>query len=43
MEELPLFVTQWNHRAWGLVASSRGYVAMIYPGTSLSLSLSNIY
>ena len=37
-KDFPLFVTQWNHRSWGLVALSRGYVAMIYPGISLCLS-----
>ena len=30
---LPLFLTQWNHREWGLIGVSRGYVSMIYPGS----------
>ena len=27
----PLFMTQWNHREWGLRALSRGYAALVYP------------
>jgi len=29
----PVFLTQWNHRAWGLVAVTRGYAAAIYAGS----------
>ena len=30
--KLPVFLTQWNHREWGLVGFSRGYLSVIYPG-----------
>ena len=29
---LPLFFTQWNHRAWGLQGVQRGYMMVLYPG-----------
>lgn len=28
----PVFLTQWNHRPWALVAARRGYIACIYAG-----------
>ncbi|MBN2287788.1 MAG: alpha/beta fold hydrolase [Candidatus Glassbacteria bacterium] len=28
----PVFVTQWNHRGWALVAVRRGYVGCVYAG-----------
>ena len=28
----PVFVTQWNHRKWALLALQRGYMAVIYAG-----------
>ena len=28
---LPVFLTQWTHRAWANVAVSRGYVGVVYP------------
>jgi pimeloyl-ACP methyl ester carboxylesterase len=32
-KKLPMFLTQWNHREWGLLGVSRGYISMIYPGS----------
>ncbi len=32
----PVFMTQHNHRAWGLVAVKRGYIACIYNGSDSS-------
>jgi hypothetical protein len=29
---LPVFLTQWNHRAWGLQGVQRGYLMVLYPG-----------
>ena len=29
---LPVFMTQWNHRGWALIAVRRGYVGCIYAG-----------
>ena len=29
---LPLFLTQWNHRSWGLQGVQRGYMMVLYPG-----------
>ena len=29
---LPTFLTQWNHRGWGLTAVQRGYMTAVYPG-----------
>lgn len=29
----PVFMTQWNHRAWALVALSRGWAAAVYAGS----------
>ena len=31
----PLFLTQWNHRSWALVGLSRGYCAIVYPGSDV--------
>lgn len=28
----PVFMTQWNHRKWALLALQRGYMAVIYAG-----------
>ena len=38
---LPLFLTQWNHRSWGLQAVQRGYMLVSRRGPSL-LSLRSI-
>ena len=32
---MPLFLTQWNHRNWALTALSRGYCAIVYPGSDV--------
>ena len=29
---LPVFMTQWNHRAWARVAVERGYIGCVYAG-----------
>lgn len=29
---LPVFMTQWNHREWALVAVRRGYIGCVYAG-----------
>ena len=29
---LPLLMTQWNHRSWGLQGVQRGYMMVLYPG-----------
>jgi pimeloyl-ACP methyl ester carboxylesterase len=29
----PVFMTQWNHRSWGILAVKRGYAACIYAGS----------
>lgn len=29
----PIFMTQWNHRGWALIALRRGYVGCVYAGT----------
>jgi pimeloyl-ACP methyl ester carboxylesterase len=29
---LPVFMTQWNHRAWAQVAVRRGYIGCVYAG-----------
>ena len=29
---LPLFLTQYNHRSWGLQGVQRGYMMVLYPG-----------
>eukprot|EP01121_Diplochlamys_sp_Union-15-3_P011319 TRINITY_DN3266_c0_g1_i1.p1 TRINITY_DN3266_c0_g1~~TRINITY_DN3266_c0_g1_i1.p1 ORF type:complete len:222 (+),score=31.03 TRINITY_DN3266_c0_g1_i1:41-706(+) len=29
----PVFMTQFTHRRWALVALSRGYIAVLYPGS----------
>ena len=29
---LPLFLTQWNHRAWAMQGVQRGYMMVLYPG-----------
>ncbi|GMW02502.1 MAG: hypothetical protein AMXMBFR84_36380 [Candidatus Hydrogenedentota bacterium] len=29
----PVFLTQHNHRAWGLIAARRGYIACVYAGS----------
>ena len=31
----PLFLTQWNHRSWALTGLSRGYCAVVYPGSDV--------
>lgn len=31
----PLFLTQWNHRSWALTGLSRGYCAIVYPGSDV--------
>ena len=31
-EALPVMLTQWNHRVWGLQATQRGYITALYPG-----------
>ena len=31
----PLFLTQWNHRSWGVLGLSRGYCSLIYPGSDV--------
>ncbi|MCF7853568.1 MAG: alpha/beta fold hydrolase [Candidatus Pacebacteria bacterium] len=31
----PVFMTQTNHRRWGLIALSRGYLTCIYPGCDI--------
>lgn len=31
----PCFLTQWNHRSWGLMGVNRGYVSIIYPGADV--------
>lgn len=31
----PVFLTQANHRAWALVAASRGYIGCVYAGADL--------
>ena len=28
----PVFMTQWNHRGWALVAARRGYIGCVYAG-----------
>ena len=30
--QLPIFLTQFNHRGWGLAAAQRGYLMALYPG-----------
>lgn len=30
---LPVFMTQWNHRLWALLAVRRGYIGCIYAGS----------
>ncbi len=30
--ELPVFMTQWNHRGWAQVAVRRGYIGCVYAG-----------
>ena len=32
---LPLFLTQWNHRAWGILGVQRGYMMALYPGSDV--------
>lgn len=32
----PVFLTQANHRRWGIKGVARGYVAVIYPGADVS-------
>ena len=34
-DKCPLFLTQWNHRNWALTALSRGYCAIVYPGSDV--------
>lgn len=31
-KETPIFLTQWNHRNWGMVGVQRGYLMALYPG-----------
>jgi pimeloyl-ACP methyl ester carboxylesterase len=31
----PLFLTQWNHRNWASIGLSRGYCAVVYPGSDV--------
>ncbi|MFC2123210.1 alpha/beta fold hydrolase [Bacteroidota bacterium] len=31
----PVFMTQWNHREWALVAVRRGYIGCVYAGADL--------
>ena len=31
-KQLPVFMTQWNHRAWAQVAVRRGYIGCVYAG-----------
>ena len=32
---LPLYLTQWNHRSWGLQGVQRGYMMVLYPGADV--------
>lgn len=32
----PIFMTQWNHREWALMAVARGYIACYYPGADVN-------
>ena len=34
-EPCPLFLTQWNHRSWAVTGLSRGYCALVYPGSDV--------
>jgi hypothetical protein len=31
-QEMPVFLTQFNHRGWGMAGAHRGYVMALYPG-----------
>jgi len=31
----PVFITQYNHRAWGLIAVRRGYLTIVYAGADV--------
>jgi cephalosporin-C deacetylase-like acetyl esterase len=31
----PVFMTQWNHREWALIAVRRGYIGCVYAGADL--------
>ena len=30
---MPIFLTQWVHRAWAIVGLERGYIGVVYPGS----------
>ena len=32
----PVFMTQSNHRRWGLIALNRGYIVCLYPGADIN-------
>ena len=32
VERAPVFLTQWTHRPWAMVALERGYIGVVYPG-----------
>jgi dienelactone hydrolase len=34
-EARPVFMTQWNHRGWALIAVRRGYVGVVYAGADV--------
>ena len=38
---IPVMLTQWNHRSWGLNAVQRGYMMVLYPGNCMHTGPSN--